>query len=85
MRTARYRLVEWKVPAAIRSTAVFELYDYESDPGENKNLAEEKPEVVRELKNILAEQPEAKPQVKVAARKVKPAKQRRNSRSKKAA
>jgi iduronate 2-sulfatase len=57
-------LVEWKLPGQGPEEAVYELYDYEADPGENKNLADEKPEVVKELKAILAKQPEAKPQVK---------------------
>ncbi len=39
------------------------MYDYETDPGENKNLANDKPEVVAELKAILAKQPPAKPQI----------------------
>jgi iduronate 2-sulfatase len=63
VRTARYRLVEWKVPGDDVSKAIYELYDYEADPGENKNLAKEKPEVVKELAVVLARQPEAKPQV----------------------
>ena len=51
--------------AARRTTdrAVLELYDYESDPGETKNLAEEQPEVVAELRKVLAAEPEAKPQI----------------------
>ena len=69
VRTARYRLVEWKLPGQGPEEAVYELYDYETDPGENKNLADEKPEVVKELAAILAEQPEAKPQVTAAAAK----------------
>jgi iduronate 2-sulfatase len=63
VRTPRYRLVEWKFPGQKAEKAVYELYDYESDPGENKNLADDKPEVVKELKAILAKQPEAKPQI----------------------
>ncbi len=63
VRTARYRLVEWKVPGEDASTAIYELYDYEKDPGENKNLVKEKLEVVQELAAILAKQPEAKPQI----------------------
>jgi iduronate 2-sulfatase len=63
VRTPRYRLVEWKFPGQGAKKAVYELYDYEADPGETKNLAAEKPEVVKELAAILAKQPEAKPQV----------------------
>ena len=64
VRTPRYRLVEWKVPGDDVSKAIYELYDYETDPGENKNLAKEKPEVVKELAAVLAKQPEAKPQIR---------------------
>ncbi len=74
VRTARYRLVEWKVPGEDLSKAIYELYDYEADPGENKNLAEEKPEVVKDLAGILAKQPEAKPQVGAENKKEKPTK-----------
>ncbi len=63
VRTARYRLVEWKRPGARPDRAVLELYDYESDPDETKNLAEEHPEVVAELRKVLAAEPEAKPQI----------------------
>jgi iduronate 2-sulfatase len=64
VRTERYRLVEWKLPGAAPETAELELYDYESDPAETKNLADSQPEVVAELRAILAKLPEAKPQVK---------------------
>ena len=70
-----YRLVEWKKPEEACETEEFELYDYETDPGETKNLAAEQPEVVARLRAILAKQPEAKPQIKIAAeqQKVTPA------------
>ena len=42
--------------------AAIELYDYETDPLEKKNLAKDRPEVVAELRAILAKLPEAKPQ-----------------------
>jgi len=48
---------------------VLELYDYEADSDETKNLAADKPEVVAQLRAILAKQPEAKPQVKTATGK----------------
>jgi iduronate 2-sulfatase len=66
IRTERYRLVEWKTPGADAGTAVFELYDYETDPLETKNLAADKPEVVTQMRAILAGHPEAKPQLKAA-------------------
>ncbi|WP_428303955.1 sulfatase [Lacipirellula sp.] len=63
VRTDRYRLVEWKTPGAPAEEAIFELYDFQADPEESKNLAAEQPEVVAQLREILAKQPEAKPQV----------------------
>jgi iduronate 2-sulfatase len=68
VRTERYRLVEWKKPGATADTAVLELYDYATDPEETKNLASEKPQVVSQLRAILAKQPEAKPQWKPPVR-----------------
>lgn len=61
IRTERYRLVEWKKPGAPADTAELELYDYETDPLETKNLAAEQPNVVNQLRVILAKHPEAKP------------------------
>ena len=63
VRTARHRLVEWKKPGAAAESAVLELYDYEADPAETRNLAAEQPSIVARLRGILAQQPEAKPQV----------------------
>jgi iduronate 2-sulfatase len=65
VRTSRYRLVEWKKISEPAESAVCELYDYEADPEETKNVAAEKPEVVAQLRALLAKQPEAKPQVRV--------------------
>ena len=59
IRTERYRLVEWKQPRASADSAELELYDYEKDPLETKNLAAEQPETVQELRAILARHPEA--------------------------
>ncbi|QDU27897.1 Arylsulfatase [Anatilimnocola aggregata] len=67
VRTARYRLVEWKEIGASPETAELELYDYQTDPLETKNLAAELPTVVAELRANLAKHPEAKPQIKAAA------------------
>lgn len=60
IRTERYRLVEWKTPGEPAETADLELYDYQADPAESRNLAKEKPEVVAELRKILGRHPEAK-------------------------
>jgi len=64
VRTERYRLVEWKKPGAPSSAADFELYDYQNDPLETKNLATAEPNVVQQLEAILAAQPEGKPQIR---------------------
>jgi iduronate 2-sulfatase len=64
VRTARHRLVEWKVPGADAASADLELYDYEGDPLETRNLAATQPEVVAELRTLLAKEPEARPQIK---------------------
>lgn len=60
IRTERYRLVEWRTPGAAADTADLELYDYQTDPEETKNLAGERPGVVAELRAILVRHPEAK-------------------------
>ena len=60
IRTERYRLVEWKEPGAAADTAEYELYDYRDDPDETRNLADERPAVMEELKAILAAYPEAR-------------------------
>ena len=57
IRTEHYRLVEWRDPGEPAETAVYELYDYENDPLETRNLAGEKPEVVERLAGILADYP----------------------------
>lgn len=67
VRTERYRLVEWKRIGEPAERAVCELYDYASDPDETRNLAAERPEVVAQLRAMLASQPEAKPQIGKAA------------------
>lgn len=55
IRTDRYRMVEW---ISLKGEAsVFELYDYQTDPLETKNLATEKPKIVKDLKAILDKHP----------------------------
>ncbi len=68
LRTSRYRLVEWRAIGEPAESAVCELYDYESDPAETRNLARERPEEVARLRALLARQPEARPQVRAAAK-----------------
>ena len=60
IRTDRYRLVEWKKVGAPDSAADFELYDYQQDAYERRNLAESRPEVVTKLRAILSTHPEAR-------------------------
>lgn len=64
IRTTRHRMVEWKVPGTESNTAEYELYDYETDPLETKNLAADRPELLASMKAILATHPEAKAQIK---------------------
>jgi iduronate 2-sulfatase len=64
VRTERHRLIEWKKPGAAATTAELELYDYEKDPLETRNLAESQPDVVSRLRQLLAAQPEALPQLR---------------------
>ena len=68
VRTSRYRLVEWKKPGMAPETAEFELYDYQKDPLETKNLAPAEPELVKKLSVLLAAQPEAKAQIRTSKR-----------------
>ncbi len=68
LRTSTHRLVEWKVPGAASESAVIELYDYGSDPKEEKNVAAAVPETVAALRALLKEHyPEARPQIKAPA------------------
>ncbi|MEM0927290.1 MAG: sulfatase, partial [Planctomycetota bacterium] len=53
IRTERYRMVEWKSIEG-DGPAEYELYDYQVDPRERKNLATQQPEVLAEHIAILA-------------------------------
>ncbi len=68
VRTSRYRLVEWKVPGSAAESADLELYDYEADALETKNLAAAQPEIVSRLRAMLAMLPEARPQIGIPNR-----------------
>jgi iduronate 2-sulfatase len=57
IRTERYRLVEWRAFSESAEAAEYELYDYETDPLETRNLAADKPDVVAALKQTLATYP----------------------------
>lgn len=58
IRTERYRLVQWKDTA---DTAEYELYDYQTDPLETKNLVDDRPQAVAALMKKLAAYPPAVP------------------------
>lgn len=60
VRTDRHRLVEWKRWADSEAQVDYELYDYQEDPLETRNLANGRPEVLAELKAMLARHPEPK-------------------------
>lgn len=64
VRTVRYRLVEWKKIGAPANTADLELYDYETDPLETKNLAATQPEVVASLRAMLDREPSPRPPIR---------------------
>jgi|GEM_PF-4124022 len=55
-------MVEWKKPGADPATAEFELFDYQADLLETKNLESEQAEVLTKLRELLATHPEAMPQ-----------------------
>ena len=60
IRNERYRMVQWKSLKNAQADVEYELYDYQRDPFETENLATKFPNVVDELKEILAEYPEPK-------------------------
>jgi iduronate 2-sulfatase len=62
VRTSRYRFVEWKRPGTAPDAAEIELYDYQTDPEETRNLASDEPSLVAKLRAVLTAQGEAKPQ-----------------------
>ena len=64
IRTDRYRLVQWKAWTAPEESSDWELYDYQVDPLETKNLAPDRPELVAQLRKFLDTHPQAKPPVK---------------------
>jgi iduronate 2-sulfatase len=64
IRTSRYRLVEWKKPGESAEAAILELYDYQQDPRETKNLADQQLQVVAQLRALLASHAEAKASIR---------------------
>jgi iduronate 2-sulfatase len=63
IRTEGHRLVEWKRPGEAPERAEFELYDYQDDPLETRNLAAARPEEMARLRALLATHPEAEAQI----------------------
>ncbi len=61
IRTERYRLVEWKGFDQAADQAEYELYDYQTDPHETRNLAASQPQLVKQLKATLAQYPKPVP------------------------
>lgn len=59
IRTEQHRLVVWQNPGEPDSAAAIELYDYKNSPMELKNIANENPDIVKELKAILDRHPAA--------------------------
>lgn len=57
IRTDRYRLVAWQKVGAPDDTLELELYDYHQDPAEERNRADELPEVTVQLLAILQRYP----------------------------
>ena len=60
IRTDRFRMIRWVPMRNNREDILYELYDYQKDPKETKNIASEKPLVVKELVEILEQYPQAK-------------------------
>ena len=56
IRTARYRLVRW-TPTSGDARVDYELFDYQVDPLEKKNLADKHPEIVQSLLAKLESHP----------------------------
>lgn len=61
IRTERFRFVEWRPWQGGAEQVELELYDYELDPLETRNLAPSMPEVVKELSTLLEQYPSPKP------------------------
>ena len=65
IRTERYRLVEWKPFGKEEAEAEWELYDYQEDPLEAKNIYQQAdPATVLALKHRLRTHPQPLPQIK---------------------
>ena len=59
IRNQRYRMVRW-TNLKDTSDVLFELFDYQKDPDETKNIADQNKDIISELLNILNVHPKAK-------------------------
>ena len=53
IRNGQFKLIEWFEKSAYEKPNAFELYDLSNDPGETRNLADEKPELISKLSSQL--------------------------------
>jgi iduronate 2-sulfatase len=60
VRTERYRLVEWRSQADPSAPVEYELYDYQLDPLETRNIAPDRHELVQQLSRIIERYPAQK-------------------------
>lgn len=60
IRNSRYRMIRWTPMQDSEKEVLYELYDYENDPKETKNIASENPDIVADMESILEKYPEAK-------------------------
>ncbi|WP_211324119.1 sulfatase [Echinicola strongylocentroti] len=60
IRTDRYRMVRWTHTQDKGKEVIYELYDYQEDDQETKNIAAENPEVIKALVAKLNQYPKAK-------------------------
>ena len=67
IRTDRYRLVKWQRQGSSQPPE-YELYDYEVDPLEKRNHADEQPDIVSQLSAILEKHPAPKTSSRIQRR-----------------
>ncbi|WP_442505720.1 sulfatase-like hydrolase/transferase [Novipirellula sp. SH528] len=84
IRNSRYRMVQWKEIGAKPDSAEMELYDYETDPLETRNIASQYPEIVATMNAELDKQPEPKPQWKSAKQRAAAAEKLKQDQKKRA-
>lgn len=60
IRTKQYRMIRWTPIRKNKKEVLYELYDYDNDPKETKNIAKENPKMVSKMTQILKQYPKAK-------------------------